>query len=264
VANLYTDYNGASKTIAASATITFTGTDMPGSGVVAYHLYFTGAGNTFANITRIRVKANSQTIWDFTPAAYRTFIERISRANFAYSSSAASFTIPFYLPDAKGDDRYVSQFPANAIPAIEVVFNGSAGAGTALVGWTRCDLKPTLFPKFLGYVLNVGATITNQTIPFSNDGEVRGYALNTTGLARAKLVLDDVVRHQVDGTFVVEDQQLENPITISNPLFHKLHGTQPAPPGRSYLNIDTGGSWAGAGNEAFFWSFHPQGKAKAA
>lgn len=263
MANLYTDYNGSSKTISslAAQTLTFTGSDIPGAGVVAYHLYMTGASCVLANLTRIRLKANSQTIFDFQLPHFRTFLERISRANFAYATSSARLTIPLYLPDAKGDDRFVSQFPGNAVPTIEVVTNASVQAGTILAGWTRCDMKPTLFPKFMGYVLNVGASTTNFTVPISNDGEVRALVVNTTGLSRLKFVLDDVVRFQVDGTFALDVQQLENPVTISDPLAWKLHGTQPAPPGRSYFNIDTNGSWAGAANEAFLWSFHPQDKA---
>jgi hypothetical protein len=260
--NLYHDYNANAKTISnlVAQTITFTGTDMPSSGVVAYHIYFTGgAANQLGNLTRCRVKANSQTIYDFNPAThFRTFIERISRANYAPASTVVRFTIPFYLPDAKGDDRYVSQFPRNAIPTIELVTNASFITGTALVGWQRTDMKPALFPKLLGITLNAAASLTNYTYPISTDGEVRGFSINTTGLNRAKLVLDDVVRWQYDGTFALEGNQLENPQTITDPLFNKLHGTQPAPPGRSYWNLDTAGGWAGVANESVLWTFHKQ------
>jgi hypothetical protein len=263
--NLYTDYNGSAKTIVASTvqTLTFTGAEIPGSGVVAFHLYMTGASaNKLANLTRIRIKANSQTIMDFSPSDhFRAFIERVSRANYAYPTTAQRLTIPFYIPDGKGDHRYASQFPKNAIPTIEVVTNSSVVAGTLVCGWTRTDLEPKLYPKLLGIVLNLAASVTNYTFPISTDGEVRGYGIPTTGLNRVKLVLDDVVRHQVDGTLVLEDQQLENPETITDPVFHKLHGTQPAPPGRSYFNLDSGSSWVGAANEVLLWTFHKQGKA---
>jgi hypothetical protein len=263
--NLYTDYNGSSKAIAntSAQTITFTGTDLPGAGVVAFHFYTTGsANNKLANFTRIRVKANSQTIWDFDPVHYRAFIERVSRANFAYAATATRFTIPFYIPDGKGDMRYASQFPKNAIPTIEIVTNASVATGTVVAGWTRCDMKPLLYPKFLGQVLNAAAgPTTNFGYPLSLDGEIRGYSIPTTGLNRVKLTLDDVVRHQVDGTLILEDQQLENPVTISDPIFHKLHGTQGAPPGRSNVQLDLGSSWAGVGNEVTIWSFHKQGEA---
>jgi hypothetical protein len=260
--NLYHDYNANAKTISnlVAQTITFTGTDMPSSGVTAYHIYFTGgAANQVGNLTRIRVKANSQTIWDFNPSShYRTFIERMSRSNVAIASGATRLTLPFYLLDAKGDDRYTSQFPKNAIPTIEVVTNASFITGTAVISWDRTDMKPSLFPKLLGITLNAGASLTNYTYPISTDGEVRGFSINTTGLNRAKLVLDDVVRWQADGTNILECDQMESPQTITDPLFKKLHGTQPAPPGRSYFNLDTAGGWAGVGNEAMLWTFHRQ------
>ena len=263
--NLYTDYNGSSKPIANTSvqTITFTGTDLPGSGVVAYHFEMTGsANNKIANLTRIRVKANSQTIWDFDPLHFRAFIERISRANYAYPLTATRFTIPFYIPDGKGDMRYASQFPKNAIPTIELVTNASVATGTVICGWTRADMEPVLYPKFLGQVLNLAAgPTTNAGYPLSLDGEIRGYSIPTTGLGRVKLTLDDVIRHQVDGTLILEDQQLENPVSISDPVFTKLHGTQGAPPGRSSLNMDLTSSWAGVANEATFWSFHKQSAA---
>jgi len=258
----YTDFNAATKAFnpAAVTTITFTGSDIPGPGVVAYHLYMTG-DNTFADLTRIRLKANGETIWDVDPGHYRTFVERMSRSNFAVPTAGVRFTIPLYHMDAKGDDRYLAQFPQGATPTIEIVVGAGIATGSMVCGYSMVDAPPTAFVKLLGSQMNIAAGATNGTYPIMGSGFLRGYSLNTTGLNRKRLILNGVQRDQTDGTIDLEQDQLESPQTITNPLFHKLHGVEEIfSNGRSQLYIDSAGGWAGTANELTTYTIHPYSK----
>ena len=122
-----TNHTGTTKTIAASTTVVFNSSDIDSANVVAHHLTMSGTGDTLANITRIRVKANGTTIYDFAPATLRAFIERFSPSNPAPATSRTSLTIPYNLLDLRDEDAADQcQFPLGALATIEVTFNASA------------------------------------------------------------------------------------------------------------------------------------------
>ena len=70
-----TDYNGQTKTIAATTaqTLVWTNSEIASERVVAYHVALEGAGNTLADIDRIRVSANGSNIVNITPLQLRAF-----------------------------------------------------------------------------------------------------------------------------------------------------------------------------------------------
>lgn len=253
-------YNAASKTLTATTaeTIVFNPNEIPGSGVVQYMIQLTGTNNDYDSLDRVRIKASGQTIWDVTEVHLTALIQRLSRANESMASGDTNFSIPLYIPDGKGDERYLSGFPAGMSPVVEIDKDNSGGAGTAFCGWAQWSKPFSFFPMYLGSQMNIAASATNARHNITQPGLLRGFSLNTTGLDRARLVVGGREVFNLDDQFLLQSQLLENSDTATNPLFIKLHDPLPITLGGStYLEVDTGAGWGGTSNELSVYTLVP-------
>lgn len=247
-----TSFNGSAKVIAVGVaqTLTFSGADVEGDGVVAYHFVEQAAGNILSDIDRVRVKASGVTIFDVSMNQLRAMCEALSPANLAPATTRQSFTIPLCLLDEFGADRQdVCQFPRGAAPTIEILFNTGAAAGGLLCGWTKSNVTPQFYPRFLssstGIALN--AANTNWRVNIADPGIVYGYTVATVGLARLRLLLsgEEAVNMQGAaaaagiGDMLLESQSLWRAHTITDPIYQRVTLGRPANPGSSFFELDT-------------------------
>jgi len=291
------DYQSAPEAIVTSQTSTFTSAKVPGSGVVAYHFGMTGAGNTWNAIDRIRVKANGVPFYDIAGGLFRSWVQRFTNGRFHYPANGAippppsaagtavdwrRFTIPMcFLDREKSEEADVCQFPVGAQPTIEIVFNANAVAGSIYASWTETDVTPRAYPKLYSSQMNIAASTTNGRYPFSEDGIVRGFGIETTGLARFRGVLNgrQVYHNQnqpANSTTVTEDSMLlEAEALFGGPSYALLAGTaasdnsivdpswikvttgDDATPGRSFTEVTTTAAWSGVTSELGIYAVVP-------
>ena len=250
-----TNHTGTTKTIAASTTVVFNSSEIDSTNVIGHRLTCSGAGNTLVNMTRVRVKANGTTIHDYDPSTtLRAWVERFSNSNLAYATSRASFTIPYNFADLRDEDAAdLCQFPLGALCTIEVTFGAGAGAGSLMCGWTKSNITPRFWNKIYSQTMgNITASMTNGRYQFTDGGIIAGYCLNTTGLDRARFVLGDndvdfLPGPSYNGLTIadmgLESQALDNPSTVTNPMWKKLLQNSSAPSG-SYLELTTQAGWS--------------------
>lgn len=285
------DYNSGGKTIAASTTIQFTNSDIPSNQVGAYYLAFTGSGNTWTNVSRVRVKANNTTLFDFAPEFLRAWIQCFTHGNVTYPKNTAQdplgagtagdfrrMTIPFFDPSQPTEDAQdLFQFPRNSQVTLEVVFGSGAGAGTCFCGWMESDRKPIGFPKFVGAQMNISASQATSKYQFSEEATVKAFVLNTIGNTRTRIQVDGAQVYHMQGqatasstvtadSLVLESMQLDSPCTgiaagtaavpnnLTNPYCIKLPQDRPATPGRSFVELSTDSNWGGVTNEGYVFS----------
>lgn len=288
------DYYSTGQAIAASTITTFNSTMIPSTNLCSLSFAFTGANNTLANLNRIRVKANGQTIVDTTPAFLRAHIQRMTEGRVSYPSGQAldalgvagtpldwrRITIPLLDLRQMGEARERSQFPRGANITVELAWAAGAGAGSAFVAWAQSNLQAEVYPKLISQAMNCNVSQVNFRYAFADEGTVCGFGLNTVGLSRARLVLSGAqVFHTAGGStanntndidnLFVEAQQLYNrtpemaaatagvPVTFYDPLVHRVDTGIPAASGNSYIELGTGTNWGGAAptsNELFIYS----------
>jgi len=297
------DYQAAPETIAASTTVTFTSAKVPGSGVVMYHFGMTGAGNTFNAIDRIRVKANGVPFIDIATGQFRAFVQRFTNGRFTYPANAAinnlsaagtavdwrRFTIPLcFIDREKSEEADVCQFPVGALPTIEIVFNANAAAGSIYASWTETDVAPQCWPKLYSNQMNIAASNVNGRYPFSEEGIIRGFGIETTGLGRARFVLNgrQVYHNQgqpASSATVTEDMMfLESEAlnggksysiaaatagvdnSVEDPAWIKQTTGENATPGRSYAELGTLAAWSGVSSELGVYAVVPYAREAAA
>lgn len=260
----FLDFNQSTKVTAASTTVTFTATDIPGDGVIAYLLDFTGAGMTAGDLSRIRLKAGGNQIWDVDFNHYSAWYERYSFSNRAPAAADTSMTIPLYLPGLRSEeDADRCQFPKGAAPSIELVIGAGGAAGTVTAHWVRSTVAPQFYPVFLGNVLNWAASTNNNRYPLTEGGAIKAVSLNTTGLTRGRLEIAGTKRFEASGIGLIESQRFDSPATLSNPIVWDvagpgLGGGQVATPGNSAIYGDVGAGWAGVANEGAIYAIRGQ------
>lgn len=284
-----TDYNASGKTIAAGVaqTVTLTSADVEGAGVVAFHLAMTA--NNLSMVDRIRVKANGMPFYDIATNLYRGYVQRFTEGRIHYPTTAipptpsaagtavnwSRFSIPFcFLDRQKSEEADVCQFPVGALPTIEIVFNATAAAGTLFAAWTQTDVTPLCYPKLYSSQMNIAASVPNGRYPFSEDGVIRGFGLETTGLGRARFVINGRQVYHAQGqpansTTVTEDMLfLESEqlfggaqysiagnvaaaldTTIVDPSWIKITSGDEGAPGNTFAEITSTVAFSGASSE---------------
>jgi hypothetical protein len=261
----WSNFNGSGKTITVTAaqTISFTGNDMPSSGVVAYHVVTTGANNNLTNITRLRLKADGQTIYDVDTTHFRKWFERFTQANTAPSLTNLRFTIPVNFCDIIDDDLAdVCQFPPGTVPTLEIVTGAGTSAGSAFVGWTQTDQECHFTPMLLGQAMNIAASQTQSQYPLTVPGDamIRGFTIVDTNLAVLRMELNQFLYHQqigplylaaTTGDMVLEGDSWEDPASITTHGARRIPMISPTP-GTSRLLLDTGAGYSAA-NEVTLW-----------
>lgn len=263
------DYNGQAKTIAATSvqTLSWTQSEIASAGVVAYHVVMTGANNDLGAITRIRLTANGQSIFDLTPAQLIAYANFYSGGEILMSTADSRFTIPLAMLQAFGPDRQdVCQFPAGAQVQLDITTDNSTSAGNAFVGWTETNIDAQLYPRLLSSQMNIGASVALGRFNFGETGNVRGLFLPHTGL--------QTLRAYIGGREVFEGPGPDFLGATTGDMlaeFARLYGAgqdpavpflpvtinEPAPITSSYVELQTGSGWGGTGNELTVYATAP-------
>lgn len=263
-------YSGKTQTVAATTaqTIVFSSSDFNPTGCVAFHVGFTGANNDVDALTRIRVKANGETIVDVDENFLQAFVDRFTPSNANMANARAALTIPLWVPNADRDKRELCGWPIGAECQIELTTDNSTSAGIAVLAFTRSTVRPVVYPTLIGTPLNIAASQTNATYSFTKRGQVQGIAINTVGLDRAKIVLDGQEVLLLPGANYLgaatgdlwrESQHYSNGENQTDPVWVEMGQGLRAPSGSSYVELSTGAGWAGVANELCVWTLNAQG-----
>ena len=250
----FIDQNASTKTTAASTTVTFTAQDFDATGIVKATFFFTGAGMTVGDLTRIRVKNAGITTHDFSLAQFQAWYQKYF--NISPVAADVTFDIPFHLPylGDNVDASDICQMIPGGQPAIELVIGAGGAAGTVQMGWVKSTVKPVMYPVMLGSAMQIAASSTNAHYPIADPGVIKGVVIPTAGLTRFNLTLGGARRINIEGTSMLAQVQKErNSQVVTDPICSDLGGVQGAPSGSSYVEIDSAAGWAGATNEVMLY-----------
>ncbi len=247
--------NNTSKVIAAASATTYgwTSAELPGSPAPGpylnrFYVVTTGANNSLSSaVTRVRVKANGQEIWNVPSAHLRSMIEALAPSNTIPPAARLRWTVPQDLLGRYTRDQYACAFPINAAPAFEFDVDATASAGTAVVGWQTARTRPTHWSKFLAKASGVGpnANPGRVTIDLPPGEMLYGIALplvGATGLTQARLYIGNVKEAELTQDFILESQFLENPQSVTTTYFWRFDEplTLSAAQGSNYIEAITG------------------------
>lgn len=258
------------KSFSASSTQTliWSPAEIDAAGCVAFHIAMNTLGSTpstIALITRVRVKANGQTVVDCTLDELRAYQERFSPKGNSDDTTGLTFTIPVNSLDARSDDDADRcQFMPGASATVEVVVTtGANQSGTLMLGWTKTTVAPEFYMTLIESNTNVSASTTNGRSPLSGPGFVQGLGLPTTGLNRVRAVIAGLEVANVPGTeyngatasamgdLLIAMQNLyENPDQATDTetyQFLKLNQGLEANPATSWLELTTTSNWGTGG-----------------
>jgi hypothetical protein len=250
----------------ASGTLVWSPAEIDSAGVVAFHLGMSNEGTTTSDvsiISRIRVKANGQTVIDCTPTELRAYQERFSPKGNSNTSSGTTLTIPLNSLDSKGDDDGDRcQFMPGASATVEIVYSNAAVSGQTDFGnfylaWTKTTIAPEFYMTLLTQAANVAQSAVNGRSPLSGPGFVQGLGITTANLNRVRTVLSGLEVANLPGALynglttgdlMRETQELyENPddnTMVTSFQWVKLAQGLEANPATSWLELTTGSSWA--------------------
>lgn len=265
-------FQGSSKPVVVTAaqTIVYTPTDIESSGAVQFMFAWTGAGNTNADIDRVRVRAGGDTLLDVTWAQLQAYQQRFSWRRLANLDASTVFSVPLNFLDAPTPDQQDKcQFPPNREIQIEIVTLATTVAGTLIAGWKQTDVPAEFFMRYWGAALNFPASTPNQKFPFVEPGILRGLTIPVAGVARAELYVSDRSAWRMPGAqfgavttgdMLTEKDFFEDGITVTTPKCHSVDLGIPAVAGSSYLLLDTGAGWGGVAEAAALYSVVPLAK----
>jgi hypothetical protein len=263
--------NMAGKAIAnlVAQTLSFTGNDLPSTGVCAFHFGTSGgAANSIANCMAngMRVKADGQTIYDLDVTAFRKWNERFSQANYTPATTAIRWTIWFNFQDIIDDDLAdTCQFPPGTVPTVEFLTNATVVTGNIFAGWTQCDIEQHFTPLLLSQANNIGAVQRQSQFPVNTPGNaaIRGLVIPTTGLGTLKMELNGfpyinvtsaLYQGSATGDVLLELDSNEDPGTITTHVGKRVPMIVPRQ-GLSRLILDTEAGWTAA-NAVTLWLAH--------
>jgi len=258
-------FDGAGKTVAATSvqTLRFNQSDIPGPGVVAFHLVFSGANNDLGAVTRIRVRSNGVPFIDVNPTQLIAYVNSYSRNQALLATTAQRFTIPLMdLSAITYDGQDACQFPFEGAPEVEVTTDNSTSAGQILCGYTLTDVPAQSSPLLVASPMNIAASQTNAKYSFAEQGLVRGVYVPHTGLERLQVYLGgELALHGAGpawaagtyGDMLAEFERVfgagQNPAVP----FQRIDIGRNAPTG-SHVALDTAAGWAGATNEMVLYA----------
>lgn len=262
-------FSPSAKAFVASATQTliWSPAEIDSAGCVSFHLAIRNTGSadcTVANVDRVRIKANGQTVIDVTGTQLRSYQERFSPKGNSNASTGLTLTIPLQSLDAKSDDDADRcQFMPGASATVEVQLTTVANqTGDCIIGWTKTTVAPEFYMTLIETLTNVAASSTNGRSPVSAPGFVQGIGLPTTGLDRARIVLSGLEVANIPGNrysgaaagklgdlFNEMQSMYENPDDASDVTtfqFVKLNQGLEANPATSWLELTTASTWLAA------------------
>ncbi len=278
-----TSFCGSPKALSGSAeTVSFTNSELNSERVIGYHVILEGTatgGNTLADITRIRLSANGSNIINVTPTQLRAWWQSYTGGRVLLPTTAKSFTIPLFMPDAPTEDQQdISQFPSRSQVQLDIELTASE-AGNMMVGWTETTIAAQVFPRILSSAMNINASSGSGRYVFQENGIVRGLLLPNAGLNRLRIAIGGTEYIHMPaaefnsfgsgeaGNMSHEAEVLYNNgpsqagTTLDTTLFHRLTGVVPAPIEGSYIELVTEAGWSGAALETVLYSVSPNGPA---
>ena len=249
-----------------AATYFFTPSMLPsGRGVVQFDIRLTGTDLTPANITRVRVKAGSTVIIDADcEDSIQAWLQRITTGTFDLADADIAFSLPFY--DPRNPDtlqKYTGQFPYFlGAPQIEITLNATPAAGTLGVSAVIVDanrIPMTHYHSFISSRLEVAASSTNarQNVNLPPGAQVKGIVINTTGLDRLQLTLDNDIQGLWTGVSMLVSNRNYNSDVLANPTCCIIEASGPAGISGNEWLLSTAAGWAGVANEGGIWAVHP-------
>jgi hypothetical protein len=250
-------FQGSAKTVTVTAvqTIVFTPTDIESAGCVQLMFAWTGAGNTNADIDRVRVRAGGDIIVDVPFADLQAYQQRFSKNNTANAGAGTAFSIPLNFLDAPTQEAQDKcQFPPNREIQVEVVTLNTTVAGTLFCGWKQTDVPAEFYMRYYSSQLNIGTSVRNGKFPFAEGGIIRGFTLPVAGIDRAELVVSDRSAWRLSGAqfggvasgdLFTEKDFFDDGSTVTTRRCSSVDLGLPAAAGSSYLVMDTGAAWSG-------------------
>jgi len=167
-------------TPAASTTINIPDTIIPQGQAVQYELYSRGVA-AYGDVSRIRLLANGQTVWDVSNLAYTLMLQRFSANHLVLPATAKVIPILLYLTDQKGANaRFSSQVPPGSRMSIQLDFGSFSPSGEALdLLTTFTTVQPLSYPTLISSPTNVSASATNAVVQIKQNVLMRGFYLET-------------------------------------------------------------------------------------
>lgn len=250
------DFLSTTVTVAATtATVITFDKGVPQGPFRRFNTKITGANNSLAGsaIDAYRVKLDSTTIWDMTPAQLRALMEALISpiGGAVHATGDLRFTLPFDLYVAGGD---IGMPQGNV--TFEVTVNANSSAGSYALGWEFADVKPKYYVRAVReadgvptsssgypYYINTGAGVNVLGFILPMVSATQG--IQEIWLYRA-LKDQGPVEELWHGEYldILESQAHYNPEAIVNPFFFKPFPTPIDYPKGSYLKIKTGSSSA--------------------
>jgi len=200
-------------TPAASVTINIPDTIIPQGQAVQYLLYSRGVA-AFGNVTRLRLLANGQTIWDVSNKAYVAMLQRFSANHLVLPAGSKIIPILVYLTDQKGQNaRYSSQVPPGARMSIQLDFGSFSPSGEALdLLTTFTTVKPLSYPTLISSPSNVSASQVNQVVQIKQNVLMRGFYLEA---------LANITRIELNASGVMLYNGASGPAFANEQIFHQ-------------------------------------------
>lgn len=215
----------------------------------------------FQHLVEFRIKVNSDLKVRLTPAQLRLYFQRFSKRypSAAFPADAAlTFVIPFWnLEYDEGDPRrYMQQLEPGPV-TFEIDVNATPGAGTLKVAMLWADEPATHYFEFKQFTFStVPASSDQANADFNLPGyEARGYIMNTTGITKGQLMLNDprdpdnvqlrVPHDDFDADYLIGGQILDDGSVTTNPICRRF--TTPVP-AMFHFELQTGVGWAGPTN----------------
>lgn len=254
----------------ASSVYTFTSSDIPGPGVLAYFFRVKGGATTTggkfgsAGIERVRLKAGGSTIIDANFEALRAWTRRFSYSQldqFASAGENETAVLPLYFMDGQNDkERFASGFPLGRQVTLELIGSATAptNSPTLTVGWMiALQQRPLFYPMVLEQGLNWAASQNNNRYEVRQEGRLRAITLPEKGLSRIKLhqngldVLQGSMQGAIyEGNMLQASQALESYAALAGGASQsqrhvclRVDTGETLEIGRSYLEGDTSATW---------------------
>jgi hypothetical protein len=254
---------GGQASNVGGGTCVWSASEISGDGVAGYILHLdTAAGDTISTIDRVRIKSAGSTILDLSLTNLISYIQRASRSNFTANVAVdQSLSIPLWVLDGRGSERYASGFPNAQSPTVEVVQNAGATAGTLFLGWRMYDTPFPFYTMATSTATNCPPGSINFRVPINSPGLLRYFGVNTTGLDRIRIIVNGQQLWDLSGDILRESQQLEglDGATAGDYMTFRLQEMVPVTAGNSYAEFSTSAAtWAGVTNEFTTVTMVPQ------
>jgi len=194
----------------SATTLNIPDTVIPQGQAVQY--LFVSKGNcTLGDISRIRVLANGQTIWDVSLAMYVAMLERFSANHAVINTGNKIIPLPFYLLDQKGAAaRYSQQVPPGARMSVQFDIGSISASGEGLdMLTTFTTVNPLSYPTLISSPTNVAASSTNAIVQIKQNVIARGFALeDPTDITRIELNCSGLMVYNGSSGTAFQNEQL--------------------------------------------------------